>query len=359
MNVALPLLLASLLTGNPFRADAPPTTELRTERFELHASDAALGTAKLLAERIEQDRTYIANLLGKDWPGVTEVRVGEGNNELAALWVPESAAPRWAAGMAHPRGNLVVLDATALRRDGGIRLIRHELAHVALAAFGGPDLPRWFQEGFAVIAAGEWDTASALAMVRVAREQTPMRALEFGFPDVPGDVPMAYAQSASFVEHLLRKGGRAGFVSLIEKVRDGMPFDEALAASIGPREALESEWREQISFRWSWLPVVSGTGTLFVVAAVLCVLGWRRRRRQHAEGLARLAAEEQQEEFIERLRAFEATLARYRGWAGFVANDAPMHLTRVEGEGENEPPPPPTQAEGETPPSGTRGPTLH
>ncbi|MFP5355115.1 MAG: hypothetical protein ACLGIK_08170, partial [Gemmatimonadota bacterium] len=44
-----------------------------------------------------------------------------------------------------------------------IRVLRHELAHLALHEYLG-DLPtRWFDEGYASYAAGEWDRDRVIA----------------------------------------------------------------------------------------------------------------------------------------------------------------------------------------------------
>jgi hypothetical protein len=300
-------LIALVCVATPgWRADAPATHEIDLPRFRIHATDRAMNTARLLAAEVEQDRDFIATRLGGDYPGVTEIRVGEGIEEVVRLDEPSGVAPRWAAGLAHPGENLILLDAAAVRREGGVGIIRHELAHVALGELGSAELPRWFQEGMAVLAAGEWNTQSALAMVRAARAPIPLQELESGFPDGYADVELAYAESASFVEFLLGQHGVATVRGLFESVHHGETFEAAFTRSFGPRAEVEAAWLKSIRLRYTWIPVLTGSTTLIGLSALLCVLAWARLRGRKRARLAELALEEQALEAAERIRLAEA-----------------------------------------------------
>jgi hypothetical protein len=303
---ALALALALAAAAPPgWRTDAPKVAEIDLPRFHVFATETAAPTAKLLAARLESDRDLLAERLGRDYPGLTEVRVGEGMDELVRLDVPDSATPRWAAGITHPSGNLILLDAVALRRDGGLALVRHELAHAALGQLGGPDLPRWFQEGFAVLEAGEWGAETDLALVRAARQQLPLSALEHGFPEGLSDLQLAYAESASFVEYLFEHRGADKVQALIRLCGSGVAFDAAFERAIGERSKVEADWLDSVKLRYTWIPVVTGSGTLFTVAALLCVAAYARRRRGQKLRMEELALEEQAHEAANRIRAAE------------------------------------------------------
>jgi hypothetical protein len=303
---ALALALALTAAAVPgWRTDHPDVTEIDLPRFHIFATREATSTAQMLAKRLESDRDAIATHFGGDYPGLTEVRVGEGVDELVRLDVPDSATPRWAAGITHPGGNVILFDAAALRREGGLRLIRHELAHAALGQLGGPDLPRWFQEGLAVTAANEWSTESDLAMVRAAQDHLPLESLDRGFPDGMTDLGVAYAESASFVQYLLDKAGPDAVQRLIRSCGAGTPFAVAFAREIGPRPEWEARWLESIKVRYAWIPAVTGSSTLFALVALLCVLAYARRRRGQRLRLAEQDLEEQALAAAERITAAE------------------------------------------------------
>ncbi|HYS59770.1 MAG TPA: hypothetical protein VEM27_04205, partial [Gemmatimonadales bacterium] len=71
--------------------------------------------------------------------------------------------PGWSEGAAFPEAGTIVL----LSDHPSARLsvaLRHELAHVALRTRVRRRLPLWFEEGYAAVAAGEWDRLDALRL---------------------------------------------------------------------------------------------------------------------------------------------------------------------------------------------------
>jgi hypothetical protein len=54
------------------------TTELRIARFRIVHTAQAKGPAEFLAKEIEGIRDEVAQTIGRDWPGVTELRLGFG-----------------------------------------------------------------------------------------------------------------------------------------------------------------------------------------------------------------------------------------------------------------------------------------
>src|SRR5581483_4493504 len=144
----LPLLV--LLAAGP----PPATTELDTPRFKILHTERATQAAKLLAEEIEVRRDEIRDVLGRDWDGVTEVRVGWGRQEYEALAPFGTTPPSWAQALAWPDENVVLIEAQSLTKGDGQETLRHELIHVALGRLGKA-WPRWFQEGLAQHLTGE------------------------------------------------------------------------------------------------------------------------------------------------------------------------------------------------------------
>jgi hypothetical protein len=71
--------------------------------------------------------------------------------------------PFWSEGAAFPDAGTVVLltDQPANRLTVALR---HELAHLALRWRVGRGAPLWFEEGYAAVAAGEWDRLDALRL---------------------------------------------------------------------------------------------------------------------------------------------------------------------------------------------------
>jgi hypothetical protein len=76
-----------------------------------------------------------------------------------------AAAPEWGAAIAVPAQRLIVMQGRTAGSDAGDPLVvlRHELAHLALEEALGELPPRWFHEGYASVAAGEWGREEVLA----------------------------------------------------------------------------------------------------------------------------------------------------------------------------------------------------
>ncbi len=325
---------------------APPeTSRIVLERFDIVHTPRAAGPAVILAKSLERERTELARRLGRDYEGRTEVRVGEGVDELRKLAPHGMTPPIWAGGVAFPHLNVLLIDAAVMRREDARQVIVHELAHLALGRMGRGDWPRWFQEGFAMLVAGEWSVSRYAAMYRatVGEAAIPLSALTDGWPERHSEVEIAYALSLSFVAHLHEKGGDATFRAFIGKVAEGTAFEEAFDAVYGVTLAAEeTDWRASLTDRYTWLPLLTGTGTLWALITMLFLLAYARSRRRKRERILLMELEEKARE--EALRLAAAAQLQAAG-----AEGAPAQLPD---EDEND-----DRSEDPSEPRG--GPTLH
>ena len=74
-------------------------------------------------------------------------------------------APEWGAALAFPESRRIVMQGRSAGSDAGDpqEVLRHELAHLALHERLGDLPPRWFDEGYASVAAREWRRDDVLA----------------------------------------------------------------------------------------------------------------------------------------------------------------------------------------------------
>jgi hypothetical protein len=283
--------------------------ELLTPRFRILYTHGSKGSALALAERIESVRDSFVRVLGRDWQGRTEIRIGRDRQEYEALALPGGAPPKWAVALAYPAHNIILLDARSLLEPEGAITLRHELAHVALGQFAR-DWPRWFQEGLAQHLAGERIVLTHYAAL--FRAVTQQKILHFedlaeGWPEMPADVEVAYAQSADFVAYLAGQHGPGAMNQLIEGVAQGEPFEMAFGKAFrSSLDVEETHWRSGLSTRFGWLPLTTSMQLVWLVAPALCVVAYARRRRQQAARLAEMSAEEAAEDAALRVLAAEA-----------------------------------------------------
>ncbi len=197
-------------------------------------------------------------------------------------------APAWGAGITLPGLRLV-----ALRADADpAHTLRHELAHLVLHDAVRVPLPLWFEEGYAVYAAGEWDLLDALSLnYAVVGGATPsLDSLNRELRGHPAGISTAYALSASAVLEMARRNPSRSLTPLVELLSAGMAFDSALHATTGlSAENFDESWQRGIRKRYSLFTWLAAGGAWALLAlALMAGTYWRRR----ADRRRRLALDE-------------------------------------------------------------------
>ena len=256
-----------------------------------------------LARVADEFRARLSGDLGHPvLSGRSLVRVARTPSQMVALAPTGFPPPPYAAGVAYEGDHLAILsllspgtwEATDL-----VELLRHELTHLALDdATEKHRVARWFNEGLAIRESGElpWQRRMSLMNASSAHRLLPLSELERTFPEDPAGVALAYAESADFVQFLMRDSDRARFGSLVERIRGGAAFERALGDAYGvDLRKLEYEWREDVARRYGLLPLITGGGVLWTLMVALSVVAWTVRRRRAKAKLAEWAMEEEQQ----------------------------------------------------------------
>ena len=219
------------------------------------------------------------------WPGLGAVPRPPIRVVLAATTarfdsITGGKAPPWSEAVALPEAGIIVVK---LKGDPA-RALRHELAHMALhAAISG--IPRWFDEGYAAWASGEWERVDALRVNwELARGAPP--SLDQLNRDLEGEggttrVVAAYALAASAIQLLARIGGDRGLEPLMSSLRRTANLEASLRQTHAVTlEQFEALWHRDLRRRYGWLSFFASATIYWGVLGLLLVLawGWRRRR---------------------------------------------------------------------------------
>jgi hypothetical protein len=219
----------------------------------------------------------------------------------AARWdsLTGGAVPEWGAGVADPVAGLIVLPAYDWQRTPPhtvYRTLRHELAHVALQRYlGEARTPRWFTEGYAQWAAGEWRAEAAwrLRAAFLGRDAPRLDSLTLRWPVGAADARLAYLLAASAVAYLVDRSGERGLRIFLERWRDRQDFDAAFRATYGlTLGQFEEDWRAHVKKRYGWTVILGQSAAFWLLAAILLVVFWVIRGRRDRARMARLRASE-------------------------------------------------------------------
>lgn len=270
-------------------------------RFTYHPSVRA--RVQPLIDEAPAIRAELSARLGQPVLDHVVVHIGRTPGEMAALAPQGAPYPKYAAGVAYPQLGLVLLTIAPVHPNSqhDVReVFKHELAHIALNdAVLGRAVPRWFNEGFAVFASGESSLVrwQSLWTATLSDNLLPLARLERGFPSDDVTASVAYAQAVDVVRFLVRREDEQRFAALIARIRDGQTFERALEDAYGTNvPSLEFEWREDVARRYTFWPVFFSGSMIWAAALGLFAWGWRRRKRQNRETLARWEREEAEED---------------------------------------------------------------
>lgn len=195
--------------------------------------------------------------------------------------------PEWGVGAAFPATNTIVVRVVNDPR----RTLRHELAHLALHEVVGW-VPRWFDEGYAVRAADEWDRLDILRVNwALLRGNIPTLADldRYLRGETAASADAAYALATTAILMLERLGGDRGLEPLMRALADEPDLDQAMRqtyqVTLGQFEDL---WRRDLRKRYGWLLVLTTFSVFWAVAGVMLVVLWVWRRERDRERRAAL-----------------------------------------------------------------------
>lgn len=281
--------------GRPLPQD--PDCPVEIERFESNGLiwEADPGLERLARTLADDPRTRAP------MPAIGEIGVTLRGSTIRlardiACADPSAPGADWVAGAAWSGRGLVVVRAgeTVGALAPVRRVLRHELAHLALHRATNGRTPRWLNEGYAQLAAGEWGWEQGWA-IRLAflRGHASLSEMSLRFPAHREGAEAAYLLSYTAVEQLLESGGEPGLRGLFEGLAEGRSFDEVLRTVYGLTEdQFEARWKRTVSSRYGTLYVLSRAGLFWIAITLLVIwIGARRRRRDRAK-LDRMRREE-------------------------------------------------------------------
>ncbi len=163
-------------------------------------------------------------------------------------------------------------------------MLAHEVAHVLIhRAAAGRRLPRWFDEGLAMLAGRSWRLRdqTELALGLLWGPRVPLWKLDDLFQGDRRQVERGYALSGTLVQDLMERYGPAVPRIVLARVARGDTFDEAVRGATGATliDVGEAFWERQATLK-RWLPILTSTAALWFGISILALVAALRRRRK-------------------------------------------------------------------------------
>jgi len=217
-------------------------------------------------------------------------------------------APEWGVALAFPQSRRIIIQGRAAGSEAGdpLETLRHELAHLALHERLGDRPPRWFDEGYASVAAREWRRDDVLATnVALALRGAPtLDQLEESFGGGATAAQSAYALSYRAVVELASLDPDRGLTLFFRYWENGKNLDAAVRQAFGiTLSGFEREFQLRVRLRYGALALFADLTLVFLVTglALLPFFVARRardRRRLREMLVADAAAERAERESI-------------------------------------------------------------
>jgi len=153
-------------------------------------------------------------------------------------------------GVAVDERTLIVLAA----QDALEQTMAHELSHIVVGmATDNPyaGLPRWLDEGLAMLAEGELPAQNAIALrlAIAADELLSVRSMT-SYSGRPDQVDLYYGECYSVVNYLIEEYGRDKMRELLDVFSEGILQDDALRRVYGlDVDELDARWRESLGLK--------------------------------------------------------------------------------------------------------------
>jgi hypothetical protein len=185
--------------------------------------------------------------LGTDKPVDIYLYANSIDMQAAVLFQPD-----WAGGQAFPEDNIVIIGGNPIDLEWNKTAEAHELTHVLVGHLTFTclgSIPTWLNEGLAMYGQGGAlpDQVALLDQAKATNKLPALSSLEGNFPEDATRANLAYAESSSVANFLIKTYGREKMTAFLISLRDGTTIDEGLRAIFGfNTDGLESAWRISI-----------------------------------------------------------------------------------------------------------------
>ena len=179
-------------------------------------------------------------------------------------------------------------------------VIVHELNHIYM--FRIPNyytMPSWFKEGIAMRSSNEFSLIHKIEISNSywKKQTLPLQRLTNFSTYSKGRVKLAYGESAAAVEALEYYYGEEILISILNKMREGSDFQQALE-SASDEKLLDFQIKFEIYLEnnFNWVFLLRASKYVFVILPIILIIGFIYHRRRGKKIVKQWEIEEQLED---------------------------------------------------------------
>jgi hypothetical protein len=182
-----------------------------------------------------------------------------------------------------PERMLIVVNNTRMNKEPYLLplTLKHELCHLMLHRYiQNSRLPRWLDEGVCQWTSGGFTELIAgrkppnLAWAALSGRFIPLEKIASSFPEDDLSLSLAYEESRSITDFIVKNYGKNGILNILNSLRDGHDIKSSVPVSIGISLGdLEKNWQEHQTTAGILMTYLMGNiyTILFLFAALLTV----------------------------------------------------------------------------------------
>ncbi len=271
----------------PSQAISSDYQKISTRYFDFFFNTYDKNVVEHLASESDIIAEKVMSNLGVIFKGKIEVRIA-GRDEFKKVQPHHRDIPNWVSGIAYHKLSLIILKSPRPIRGGHYDLKKtfvHELTHVLFGSSikNGAQIPRWLNEGVSMYESREWSftRVSAITQAVLTDALLPLSEITYTFPRERREVELAYCQSFYLISYLIKKYGKRRFQNFIKHYTKEERFEDALLKIYGVNlNMLEKNWHSYLKMRYSWIPIITSTSTLWFIITLIFICGYIRKRRR-------------------------------------------------------------------------------
>ncbi|RJP74699.1 MAG: hypothetical protein C4524_12560 [Candidatus Zixiibacteriota bacterium] len=295
---ALALLLTAAL-ARPAPAQQDTWRVRGTDQVVVHFHSGDEPDVEGLIQAVEQALPTMEARLGVTLEQPAYIYLAASQQEFDRL--TGGKLPVWSQGVSFPESGAIVLKSPQFSRDreGSRMTTRHELVHILISRKAGTSVPRWLNEGLALMLSGEGEDKPLMPLSRSlwSGGLLSLESIERvdAFPHATAE--LAYLQSYHATQFLVKQHGWEALRRMLDDLKQGRYWEDALFNETEMDQAgFEAAWRADLESSYRWIILLdldiilfSGVAIMLIVGAILMV---RRRRKIYRQWEAEDGAQE-------------------------------------------------------------------